>query len=508
MPCRRNFGGRRHFLEVISRPVMDQGISSSLPTPRSGTFSRNSAGPTSWSMWPHGKAAQAGGRHVIVVGAGTAGVVSARLLHDSGFRVTLIEAAARVGGRVFTSGSLGAPVDLGACWLHGAEKNPVTSWVRAEGLTVQMPREDRPRGFADLMPPDLARVNVGKTLLNMNLRRHLFVRRMRSFLGKQRPLSLAQATHGLLESRFVSSRARRVAALMVETSEGVQGAPAHRLAIEDWFPADAFAQNAMVVGGLQPLLQRSLEGIDLRLDQPVERVLRDSRGVSVHGAFGEIRGDYVVVTASPAALRHNGFNLVPQLPATQRQALDRIGFGGDAVLNKLFLQFDRAFWPQNSERFTLVPELGQPRGLFVGWTPLDRLTGLPILMTFTSGDVAAQLDRGASDDELVDLAMRKLRRRFGQDIPQPVGAIRTRWLSTPWIWGSYSYPAIGSTPEDRETWSKPLGERIHFAGEATETFNFGTLEAALRSGERAAEAIFQLATGSTPDRGNRPWFTD
>ena len=53
----------------------------------------------SWSMGT-GKA-----ERVIVVGAGMAGLVAARLLHDSGFIVTVLEARDRIGGRTWTDDS-------------------------------------------------------------------------------------------------------------------------------------------------------------------------------------------------------------------------------------------------------------------------------------------------------------------------------------------------------------------------------------------------------------------
>ena len=41
--------------------------------------------------------------HVIVVGAGAAGISAARSLQDTGCRVTILEARDRIGGRVQTS---------------------------------------------------------------------------------------------------------------------------------------------------------------------------------------------------------------------------------------------------------------------------------------------------------------------------------------------------------------------------------------------------------------------
>src|SRR5262245_7582561 len=63
---------------------------------------------------------------VIVIGAGMAGLAAARTLADGGISVTVLEARDRMGGRVWTDHSLGVPVDLGASWIHGVERNPIT----------------------------------------------------------------------------------------------------------------------------------------------------------------------------------------------------------------------------------------------------------------------------------------------------------------------------------------------------------------------------------------------
>jgi len=84
----------------------------------------------SWSM------GTAKPERVIVVGAGMAGLVAARLLHDSGFAVTVLEARGRLGGRTWTDSSLGAPVDLGGSWVHGVEGNPLTLWCDKLGVRL------------------------------------------------------------------------------------------------------------------------------------------------------------------------------------------------------------------------------------------------------------------------------------------------------------------------------------------------------------------------------------
>src|SRR4051794_27672415 len=58
---------------------------------------------------------------VVVIGAGVAGLSAALPLARAGAKVTLLEAAERVGGRLFSlhSGGPGAPIELGAEFVHG-----------------------------------------------------------------------------------------------------------------------------------------------------------------------------------------------------------------------------------------------------------------------------------------------------------------------------------------------------------------------------------------------------
>ena len=64
-------------------------------------------------------------KSVLIIGAGMAGLAAARSLTDAGWPVRVIEARDRIGGRVYTNRDWGAPLEMGASWIHGTTDNPL-----------------------------------------------------------------------------------------------------------------------------------------------------------------------------------------------------------------------------------------------------------------------------------------------------------------------------------------------------------------------------------------------
>jgi hypothetical protein len=79
------------------------------------------------------------GPHVVVVGAGVAGLIAAERLLQGGARVTLVEARGRIGGRVHTHRDAKCMYELGAAWVHGSSaeaENPVADIARENGIEL------------------------------------------------------------------------------------------------------------------------------------------------------------------------------------------------------------------------------------------------------------------------------------------------------------------------------------------------------------------------------------
>jgi monoamine oxidase len=78
-------------------------------------------------------------------------------------------------------------------------------------------------------------------------------------------------------------------------------------------------------------------------------------------------------------------------------------------------------------------------------------------------------------------------------VPDPDGFVVTRWRADPFAVGSYSYLAVGSTPDDRRALAAPVDDRLFFAGEATSVAHPATVHGAVTSGERAAAEVLAVA---------------
>src|SRR5215471_8228387 len=294
-----------------------------------------------WSM------GQGRPERVVVVGAGMAGLVAARLLHDSGFAVTVLEARDRLGGRTWTDDSLGAPLDLGGSWVHGVEGNPLTLWCDKLGVRLVESHGDRllidKRATAPTRERQRKRAVLGRAAFKTAVEWATWKSKAMAGALGPRSISVKQAVDPLLSASWLPEVDKLVIATFVEMSEGVQGAPYEAISVEEWFPLEGLERNAQPKGGFVPLVDDAACGLSIRTLLPVERIVWSEAGVSAILKSGEtVEADRAVIAVPVGLLRAGLPAFDPPLPEDQRRAVGRLGYGA-GVLGKIYLRFPRRF---------------------------------------------------------------------------------------------------------------------------------------------------------------------
>lgn len=241
----------------------------------------------------------------------------------------------------------------------------------------------------------------------------------------------------------------------------------------------------------------------------------DAGFVTVHtqrkGADGNIKATYsaplVLVTVPLGVLKRNSL-FTPPLPPRHLASIDRLGFG---LLNKIVLFYPSAWWPKNTPNFYFLPNPDEPssaRFAVPDSTILAQNMWLqnqtPALLIFLGGEVGEKAE-GESDTDLKKWAEDVVWKYLSPTItdstmshPTPTHVEITRWRSDPFAQGSYCYIPPATSPNSSATppspldilqLSRPVGERLFFAGEHTEADHYASVHAAWISGLREGRAL-------------------
>jgi polyamine oxidase len=408
---------------------------------------------------------------VLVIGAGMSGLAAARRLADAGMTVTVVEARSRLGGRTWTDTSLGGPIDVGAAWIHGSEGNPLVDLAaQVDARTVETNFEDVVV-LRDGYVVDPAAVDVvGQEWTRV-------MNDIASMTDDANPdASLADA--------LIGSGADLDDPLMQWILAGAIGseyaADPDELSLR-WFghEGEFDGPDLILPGGYRQIVDHLARDLTIRLDAEVTRIAHGGATVTVDTAGEVFEADRVIVTVPLGVLKAGTIEFDPPLPDAKQQAIRRLGFG---LLDKVVLRFDEPFWTQQFDmRSDMIGIAGenQPASDLVNSV---RFTDVPMLIGLRGG-ANARAREADSDEQTVAQLVAALR------APEPTGMLVTRWAADPFARGSYSFLAVGSSPDDQEALAAPVGDRLSFAGEATHEEFFATVHGAYLSGLREADRI-------------------
>lgn len=405
--------------------------------------------------------------------------------------VVVLEARDRIGGRTYTANATNSkgttfPVDLGASWIHGIDKNPLVPLAKAANvpLASKTTNYDNGRLFND----NGKEVNDAQWKVIDGTYRDF-----EDFLSDQQDAhedsdndpGLQSVVDAFIKQKKLSGSNLNAFKYSLDTSiQHEYGGAISDLSL--WFDDDSELDGGdkLVVGGYQNIAAYLARGVDIKLNSEVTSVDYSSpSAVNVKTKDGQTyTAKNVIVTLPIGVLKANKVTFNPPLPQSKTDAVDNLGSG---LLDKTVLVFPKAFWGTQIEFIERISANGS--GAFEEWLSLYPATCQAVLFGFNAATYAASLEK-LSDDQIKAKAMGYLRTIWPR-APDPIQVLVTRWSQDPYAYGSYSY----TTPRElfapaHKAFSTPVGmnNQVLFAGEHTHAKYPATVHGAYYSGQDAA----------------------
>ncbi|WP_077048833.1 flavin monoamine oxidase family protein [Pseudomonas sp. KK4] len=430
----------------------------------------------------------------IVIGGGVAGLTAAYELQNKGWQVTLLEARPSLGGRsgMATSEWIGndktQPVLNKYVSTFKLSTTPAPEFVRTPGYLIdgvyytsadlatkdpttaeaikryEKTVDDLARSIDDPQNPAatstlhaLDQINVSSWLDKQNLpatARQLINQDIRTHYDEPSRLSLLYFAQQSRVYRGVSDRDLRASRL-------VGGSPVL---------AQAFVKQLKTI----------------KTDSPASAITQDKDGVTVKVGSVGYQADYVVLAVPLRALAK--IQMTPALDAQHLAAIKGTNYGWR---DQIMLKFKTPVWESKSR---MSGEIYSNAGLGMLWIEPALKGGANVVINL-SGD-NARVMQAFGDKQMVDQVLIRLHAFYPQARGSFTGYEIRRYSTDPSTGGAYLAFGPGQISKYWRLWERPI-QRVAFAGEHTDTLYPGTLEGALRTGQRAASQVEDLAAGKS-----------
>lgn len=415
-------------------------------------------------------------KSIIIIGAGISGLTAAKKLQGKGFNVTVLEAQDRVGGRLRTNRSLGVSFDEGASWIHGIDKNPITSLAHEAGMTTFITIDDQSKKSYDLGGFLRSEANFQKT-------EDEFYKILDSLMKNG---NTSQSFEVVFNKLYPEKANDRLWKFFLSTYLTFDCGDLDKLSSLIYNEGEEFGGvEKIATNGYDNIATYLAKNLNILLNQRVIAIDYSNSKIKVNHNGGLSEADFVLVTVPLGILKANKIQFNPSLPAAKQTAIEKVGMN---CVNKFLLTWETAFW-DDTQYISYTPETRDKFNYFVNIKKINPT--LNALMTFAYADYARKTET-MTDSEVINDIMTHLKDIYGKNIPNPTHLLRTKWQSNENSFGAYSYTAVGTEMKHFDDLASTVNKKLFFAGEHTNADYYSTVHGAYMSGIREADKIIDL----------------
>lgn len=450
---------------------------------------------------------------VIVIGAGVSGLSTAKLLHEAGVDVIVLEARDRVGGRTLTKQDPKVKyVDLGGAYL-GPTQNHLLRLVKELGIQHYKVNEEediihydhgsrlrfRGGGLPKYRNPFVT-MDVNNFFRKMD--------QMGELIPADAPWNCVHAKEWdqmtykeFMDQNCYTETCKGLAKLFLNiciTSEPYESSLLWVL----WYVKQCGGTRPIIstsnggqerkfVGGSQNISIKMAERLGDRvfLEKPVTSISQNETGVTIGTLDGSSFSAEYVILALPPAMQMR-FHYSPPLPPHRNQLIQRMPMG---TVIKCMIYYSSNFWRKNGFCGSMIIEGDNKHPMIFTLDDTKPDGTIPAIVGFICADKCRSL-MDKTKEERLDLLASSFKEVLQlEEALHPIHYEEHVWSAEQYSGGCYTAMCPpGLLSNYGKYLREPIG-RMYFAGTETASSWSGYLEGAIQAGERAArEVMFQM----------------
>lgn len=417
-------------------------------------------------------------KRIGIIGAGISGLQAAYLLKlQNKFEIEILEASDAIGGRIQslnnTSFSSNTNIELGADVAYGNQNNawydiikkyqPInldSNKEKAYVIDETIKSESALRGDADFL-----KVN---SIMNSSMNYASSDVSIEQFMVSNNVPERVKFIYRNNMEANVGGSIDRVSLLMAN-AEGLKNSQESHFRLKNMNFSD------ILIKEYSSVLTKVKNNTIVREIEYVGDVVKvkDQNGVTrIY--------DKLIVTVPLSILKDGDIKFSPELPSAKKEAMSMLGM--DAGI-RIILKVKNKFWPDD----TTVLYSGGDAGVF---NIENENNGTYILSSLVVGKAAEKMNNRSATNIMNDIQA-DFTNLFGAVAGQSVIDSKVVfWSDMPFVKGTYSYQKVGGSMNNRVELSKPISNKIFFAGEATHsTGNSGTIHGAMETANRVTNEV-------------------